>query len=137
MAQLTLGMTANRQRSAWILLAVAAIAVVTLARAQDGTPNTAAFTNPVLQFLSGHSNAGSFTTVGIAKRHEQHANRQARASSRGDSSGVWMALMPVFFIGLIAPLSLIAPRAALCLGRAPSAPALPFLFQRPPPSFLF
>ena len=45
--------------------------------------------------------------------------------------------MPVFFIGLIAPLSLIAPRAALCLGRAPSAPALPFLFQRPPPSFLF
>src|ERR1700733_5688067 len=68
MAQLTIGMTANRQRSAWILLAVAAIAVVTLARAQDGMPNAAAYTNPVLQFLSGHSNTGALSPAGIRKK---------------------------------------------------------------------
>lgn len=46
----------------------------------------------------------------------------------------WMALLPVLFVGLLAPLSLVSPRAVLSLGRATAAPELPSRFQRPPPA---
>jgi hypothetical protein len=48
---------------------------------------------------------------------------------------VWLALLPVFFIGLIAPLCpLLILLLALSLVRAPAAPVLAPSFQRPPPS---
>ncbi len=47
-----------------------------------------------------------------------------------------LGLLPVFFVGLISPLSLLAPRLALSPGRAFPKPALPGLFQRPPPALL-
>lgn len=45
----------------------------------------------------------------------------------------WLALLPVFFIGLITPLSLISPAAYLHLGFTPESPVLSSSFQRPPP----
>jgi len=44
-----------------------------------------------------------------------------------------IAILPLLFVGLISPLSLIAPLAFEYIGRAPEAPALPSRFQRPPP----
>jgi hypothetical protein len=126
-------MAGNRQRYAWVWLAVAAIAVATLARTQSGMPKTTALTNPVLQFLSAHaSNETSATTLWNRRPASAHAQRTSQ-----QGSGAWMVFLPVFFIGLVAPLSLISSRALLSLGRTPSAPPLPFLFQRPPPSFRF
>jgi hypothetical protein len=127
-------MTGNRQRHAWIWLAVAAIAVATLARAESGLPRATALTNPVLAFLSAHSGDDALSTT--AWTHRAGSLRAQRAS-HGSASDTWTVFLPVLFIGLIAPLSLISSRAALSVGRAPSAPALPFLFQRPPPSFRF
>ena len=124
-------MTGNRQRNAWVWLAVAAISVATLARAQAGTPNAPFYSNPVLQFLSAHANADTLAAAGA-----QASAREARHLSRGVSYGPLLAMLPVFFIGLVAPLSLMPPRAVLCLGRRPSAPVRPVLFQRPPPSLL-
>ena len=43
------------------------------------------------------------------------------------------AILPLLFVGLISPLSLFSPLADGYVGRAPEAPALPVLFQRPPP----
>jgi hypothetical protein len=52
----------------------------------------------------------------------------------GDSgSANWLAILPLLFVGVISPLSLLAPLADAYVGRAPDAPALPALFQRPPP----
>lgn len=46
----------------------------------------------------------------------------------------WLALLPVFFVGLIAPFSLLPLLAVLSLGRTHAAPVLVTSFQRPPPS---
>jgi hypothetical protein len=45
----------------------------------------------------------------------------------------WFALLPLLFLGVISPLSLLSPLAFEYAGRAPEAPALPASFQRPPP----
>lgn len=50
----------------------------------------------------------------------------------GDAGG-WLAILPVLFVGVISPLSLLSPLAYLFLGRTPDAPQLPSSFQRPPP----
>jgi hypothetical protein len=50
----------------------------------------------------------------------------------GDA-GAWLAILPLLFVGVISPLSLLSPMAFVYLGRTPDAPALPTLFQRPPP----
>jgi hypothetical protein len=45
----------------------------------------------------------------------------------------WLAMLPILFVGLISPLSLL-PRLAVCTAsRVPDAPLLPASFQRPPP----
>jgi hypothetical protein len=50
----------------------------------------------------------------------------------GDSSGL-VAILPLLFVGLISPLSLLSPLTCVYAGRTPDAPALPARFQRPPP----
>lgn len=53
--------------------------------------------------------------------------------AHGDDSGAWMAILPLLFVGVISPLSLLAPLASVYISRVPAAPALPASFQRPPP----
>jgi uncharacterized membrane protein len=50
----------------------------------------------------------------------------------GDA-GVWLAILPILFVGMISPLSLLSPMAYMYLGRTLDAPILPASFQRPPP----
>lgn len=45
----------------------------------------------------------------------------------------WLAILPILFVGVISPLSLLSPLACAYAGRTPDAPALPSRFQRPPP----
>ena len=45
----------------------------------------------------------------------------------------WLAILPLLCAGVISPLSLLVPLAFEYQGRTPDAPALPILFQRPPP----
>jgi hypothetical protein len=45
----------------------------------------------------------------------------------------WTAILPLLFVGVISPLSLLSPLAIVYFGRTPDAPALPARFQRPPP----
>jgi hypothetical protein len=130
-------MTLTRHRSAWIWVAIAAIAMATVARAQAGVQSATAYTHPVLEFLASHSNATGDSTGGDLRLYGHRSGRQTRAAlSNGANPGVWTAMLPVLFVGLVAPLSLVSPQFALSLGRTPSAPALPFSFQRPPPSLL-
>ena len=50
----------------------------------------------------------------------------------GDSAA-WLAILPILFVGIISPLSLLSPMAFMYLGRTPDAPILPAPFERPPP----
>ena len=130
-------MTLTRHRNAWILVAIAAMAVATLARAQAGIESATAYANPVFEFLAGHPGAAVQPATGVPRLFEHRSAGLSRAAaSHGAYPGVWTAMLPVLFVGLVAPLSLISPKSALCLGRTPSAPALPFSFQRPPPQLL-
>jgi hypothetical protein len=118
-------------------LAVAAMAVVSLARVEAGVDNATVYTNPVLQFLAGQQSAANNAATGAPQYvHFGSARKGSVAFLQNTGAGAWMAVLPVLFIGLVAPLSLISSKSLISLGRTPSAPALPGSFQRPPPSLL-
>jgi len=118
-------------------LAVAAMAVVSLARVEGGVGNAAAGVHPVLAFLAGQQNAADVSAAGGPQIVRIGSTRKLSGVYLHDaSSGAWTTMLPVLFIGLLAPLSLISPRSLRSLGRTPSAPLLPVLFQRPPPALL-
>lgn len=48
--------------------------------------------------------------------------------------GAWLAVLPIFFVGMISPLSLLPALASGYAGRIPEVPVLPANFQRPPPT---
>ena len=53
----------------------------------------------------------------------------------GHSGGTadFVAILPLLFVGIISPLSLLAPLAYAYAGRVPEAPLMAAAFQRPPP----
>jgi hypothetical protein len=108
-------------------VAVAAISLASLVRAQSGIENARAYASPLIAFFSSshpsESSASSSTQL-------------PSSTSRGNGFGNLLNLLPVFFVGLVAPLSLLTARSALCVGRALPAPDQPGLFQRPPPTFI-
>jgi hypothetical protein len=53
--------------------------------------------------------------------------------AHGADNGAWLAILPLLFLGVISPLSLLSPLAFEYAGPAPEAPALPVSSQRPPP----
>jgi hypothetical protein len=126
-------MTATRHRNTWIWLAVVAMSISVGARAQSGMQSARMYANPVFVFLASHSADQADAASGVERYLH---SRTSRAKVPGVDSGAWAAMLPVFFIGLVAPLNQLSPRSALCIGRAPAAPLLPFSFQRPPPATL-
>jgi hypothetical protein len=120
-------MTVNRSRGAWIWVAVAAITLASIARAESGIENARAYAAPVIKF---------FAASQLAEPGASTAAHRVSSSSRIVASGMVLELLPVFFVGLVAPLSLLSVRPAHCLGRALAAPDLPGLFERPPPILL-
>jgi hypothetical protein len=123
-------MTANRNRNAWLWVAIAAISLASVSRAEDGVQSAKAYAHPVLQFLASHSQY-PVAKPAIAR----FAQRGSSVSSifRDARTGTWMAMLPVFFIGLISPLSLLAAQPNQYRSQASAAPLLPSSFQRPPP----
>ncbi len=53
-----------------------------------------------------------------------------------DHSSDWLAILPILFVGLISPLTLLPCEASGYASRIPDAPFLPSSFQRPPPFLL-
>lgn len=54
-------------------------------------------------------------------------------NAHSGDAGALVAILPLLLVGIISPLSLFAPLAFAYVGRVPDAPALPAVFQRPPP----
>ncbi len=128
-------MKSTRYRSAWIWLAVAVVAVAAAARTEAGAANSAAFARPVFEFFSGHSSSSAFAPSSVPRLLKNWSTRKASAAVRHSGQGLLQAMLPVFFIGIIAPLGFLALRVDF--SRNPlAAPALPCSFQRPPPALI-
>lgn len=116
-------------------LAVAAMAVASVARVESSIGNATVYTNPVLAFLAGQQNAASVgASIAPQYVHLGSARRASAVFLHQAAPGAWTAVLPVLFVGLVSPLSLVLPTSLLSLGRSVPAPALPVLFQRPPPA---
>ena len=127
-------MTGNRNRSAWIWLAVATLAVVCVPRGQFGIGASQTYAHPVLQFLAAHSGSESLNPRAFPRLLQQSVH--ASGTTAFTAGPTWQAILPVLFIGLIAPLSVVCALSLLSVTHTPKAPALASLFQRPPPSLL-
>jgi hypothetical protein len=125
-------MTSNRHRNAWIWVAITAIALATVARAQSGLEAARAYANPMLVYLSGEPAAQASATHSI----HRGTVAAARALSSNADSGIWLELLPILFVGLLLPFGLLSPLSSLSLGHQFGPPALAALFQRPPPAQL-
>jgi hypothetical protein len=106
---------------------VAAITLASLARAQSRIENARGYANPFIAFLSdGH----------LAEPGASAVAHRSASSSHAESSGTVLNLLPVFFVGLVSPLSMLFAGSLLCIRRALPAPDLVGRFQRPPPFLL-
>jgi hypothetical protein len=120
-------MMGNRSRGAWIWVTVTVITLASLARAQSGIENARGYANPFIAFLSdGHLVESSATAAAL----------RSASSAHSGSSGTVLNLLPVYFVGLVSPLSLLFAGSAPCLRRTLPAPDLAGRFQRPPPFLL-
>lgn len=109
----------------WVWVAVAAITLASLARAQSSIEQARAYATPVIKFLAASqlAESGDFASV-----------HRAVAPSQAGTSALALELLPVFFVGLIAPLSLYSANASFSIGSARPVLGLPNLSQRPPPA---
>ena len=118
-------MTGNRPNCTWIWVAVAAITLASLARAQSGIEHARACATPVMKFLA----ASQLPDSGAASPVRRTVSR-----SQAGANPLTLELLPVFFVGLIAPLNPLSGRSVISIGSASRAVHLPDLFQRPPPA---
>jgi hypothetical protein len=127
-------MSGSRNKGAWMWVAIAAIAFASSARAEAGPQSARVFAHPVLEFLA-KSQSQHFTAKPGVSRFAQ-PGRQARAMSRNGAIGWTAAMLPVFFIGLVSPLTLLSAAFIRGIYQESSSPYLPASFQRPPPLFV-
>ena len=120
-------MTGNRSKGAWIWVAMAAISFASVARVQSGVENARAYADPVIKFFAAAQHADA-----EASGRAHRAGLPVRAVGRD----LGLDLLPIFFVGMVAPLALESFRARPSLRMTPSAPSISALFQRPPPEIL-
>lgn len=127
-------MPGTRNRSPWIWVAIAAVAFTSVARAEAGLQSAKAYAHPVLAFLAKTQSQHPAAKTGVSRFAQRASGRQIKLMSRDAGPGAWMAMLPVFFIGLVSPLTLVSAASLCDICRAPASPSLPAAFQRPPPS---
>lgn len=126
-------MPGSRNKNAWVWVAIAAIAFTSAARAETGRQSAKAFTHPVLEFLARSQSQNPAAHSGVLRFTNPGSRRQSASVLRNAASGALIAILPVFFIGLVSPLALASVGSTRSQGRAPAPPLLSALFQRPPP----
>lgn len=119
-------MAASQQQRGWIRLAFAAVALALLV---TQVPNE----------RLGSARASACIALAPASGSPAFAVRWTRwewpavSHRTGADCVAWAAILPVFFVGLAAPPTLIRVRPAGA-GLHPAVPGLVPLFQRPPPA---
>jgi len=121
-------------RRAWILVAIAAMALAVLSCAEAGASSARACANPVLVRLVRMQSESM--AAGSARHLLPASDRVSSSWSSGAALRGWAGALPVLFLGLLALPVLSAPVASPHTSRPHSAPLLPASFQRPPPFLL-
>lgn len=130
-----LKMPGTRNRHALMWVAIAAVALTSVARAEARLQSAKAFAHPVLEFLARSQGQNPAAHSSVMRFAQLGSRRQANSMLRNGGTGAWIAMLPVLFIGLVSPLTLLSLASIRCLGHAPAMPPLPASFQRPPPRF--
>ena len=125
-----------RNRNTWMWVAIAAVAFTSVARAEMGPQSTKGYVHPVFEFLARSQSQNSVAHSGVLRFAPLGSRRPANSIMRRGNSGALIAVLPVFFIGLVSPLTLLSVASIRSLGRPPAVPLLSALFQRPPPSLV-
>lgn len=115
-------------------MAITAIALASVARAQTGIEFARTYANPVIAFLSADRASQPLGTQHFAVGRTAYGDRANPQQSSG--AVFWLKMLPVLFVGLLLPLGLLSSRFSNSLGLALPEPVLPALFQRPPPAQL-
>ena len=126
-------MSRSLNKNAWMWVAIAAVAFTSVAHAETGLQNAKAYTHPVLEFLARSQSQNPTAFSGVLRFGHPGSRRHANSMLRNAGSRTLIAMLPVLFIGLVSPLTLLSVPSRRCLGHAPVAPLLSALFQRPPP----
>ncbi|HEY2467820.1 MAG TPA: hypothetical protein VGI45_08255 [Terracidiphilus sp.] len=129
-------MSGSRNKNAWVWVAIAAIAFASSARAEAGLHSAKAYAHPVLEFLAKSQIQNPAAKPGVSRFAQLGSRHPLKAMSRDAGIGMCVAILPVFFIGLVSPLNLLSAASVRGLYQVPAAPLLPALFQRPPPLFI-
>ena len=119
--------------AAWMWLAIAAVAFTAVARAETGGPSPKGYSHPVFEFLARSQAHNSAAHSASLRFSSSGPRRQATSIFRNSNPAPLIAMLPMWFIGMVSPPALsIASNCSL--GPAPATPLLSALFQRPPPS---
>ena len=125
-------MKSHRHQRAYVWLALAAVAVVSVARLQSELPAIRGYAHSVLAYIAAAENDAATAPRALFPA----VLRNSAARSQQSTPAPLLALLPILFIGLVAPLTLVLAGSSLSLGRPSPTPVLPFRFQRPPPALL-
>ena len=112
-------------------MAFAAITLASLARDEAGLQWPRSYAHPVLELLARNQAVPSSAAHTASPR--SITVRLSRAAAHGEVAGAWLAMLPVFFIGLVSPLNQLSLGSFLRMPGAPAAPPPFSCFQRPPP----
>ncbi len=124
----------TRNTTAWMWLAIAAVAFTSVATAEPGLKSAKGYTHPVFEFLARSQSQNSAAHSAVLRFASVGSRHQLGSMQRRAASGQLIAMLPVLFVGLVSPLNTRALASARSLGREPAAPLISALFQRPPPT---
>ena len=119
--------------AAWMWLAIAAVAFTSVARADAGAQSPKGYSHPVFQFLARSQSQNPGAHSAALRFANPDSRRQSSSVLRNGGPGPLIAMLPVLFIGMISPFRIFSAGSVRSVGRAPAAPLLATLFQRPPP----
>lgn len=122
-------MTGSRNKHAWIWVAIAALSLASVSRAEAGPDSARIFSNPVLHFLVKSHSASVAARGGMVRSAQRGSARSLRSIFRDAGAGAWVAFLPV---GIVA-LSVFAADSVGVGQPFHAAPQLAAAFQRPPP----
>src|SRR3954463_10692871 len=111
-------MIRTRNRNAWIWVAITAIALASVARAQSGLEIARSYANPVIALLS----TAQATQSGPEHFALKRMDRGTQASQHESGGSLFLELLPILFVGLLSPLSLLSARSWLSLGHTFAPP---------------
>jgi hypothetical protein len=126
-------MLRNRNRSAWVWVTIAAIALVSATRADSSRQGVKAGMRAALALLNRGQSLPLAANPGIAQLIPRATGRRVAALLRDSGINGWVGIVPILFVAMVSPVKAVSAVPPPRSGQTPAAPLLPSAFQRPPP----